>query len=147
MLAYHLRYRHEPTPHIFTRSCVVMESLPNVEVQQHWFGLKAMLLGSSLEVLLLSLLFCWVGTYHHILCNPFSHFFRHNWLKLPAAYTYSLLILLNLLIILLSTMILHVGFFGRLIALYRRNYDRVACLTTLGEELNEQKLDSWWNCR
>jgi hypothetical protein len=44
-------------------------------------------------------------------------------------------------------MILHVGFFGRLIALYRRNYDRVACLTTLGEELNEQKLDSWWNCR
>mmetsp|Transcript_13338 Transcript_13338/g.13831 ORF Transcript_13338/g.13831 Transcript_13338/m.13831 type:complete len:658 (+) Transcript_13338:26-1999(+) len=71
----------------------------------------------------------------------------HNWLKLPASYTYSLLILLNLLIILLSTMILHVGFFGRLIALYRRNYERVASLTTLGEELNEQKLDSWWNCR
>eukprot|EP00602_Paraphysomonas_sp_CaronLab_P003263 CAMPEP_0185019062 /NCGR_PEP_ID=MMETSP1103-20130426/1672_1 /TAXON_ID=36769 /ORGANISM="Paraphysomonas bandaiensis, Strain Caron Lab Isolate" /LENGTH=547 /DNA_ID=CAMNT_0027549141 /DNA_START=667 /DNA_END=2310 /DNA_ORIENTATION=- len=71
----------------------------------------------------------------------------HNWEKLPASYTYSLLILLNLLIILLSTLILHVGFFGRLITLYRRNYERVACLTDLVEDLNEQKMDSWWNCR
>ena len=75
------------------------------------------------------------------------YYYRHNWEKLPASYTYSLLILLNLLIILLSTLILHVGFFGRLITLYRRNYERVACLTDLVEDLNEQKMDSWWNCR
>jgi hypothetical protein len=72
---------------------------------------------------------------------------RHNWEKLPPSYSYSLLIFFNLLIILLSTLILHVGFFGRLITLYRRNYERVACLTSLGEDLGVAKMDSWWNCR
>jgi hypothetical protein len=44
----------------------------------------------------------------------------HNWEKLPPSNSGSLLILLNLLIILFSTMILHIGFFGRVIALYKR---------------------------
>lgn len=71
----------------------------------------------------------------------------HNWEKLPPSDSGSLLILLNLLIILFSTLILHIGFFGRVIALYKRNYKRVEFLTKLVEDLCEKKLDAWWNCR
>jgi len=71
----------------------------------------------------------------------------HNWEKLPASHSGSLLIVLNLLIILFSTLILHIGFFGRVIALYKRNYQRVEYLTKLVEDLNEKKMDAWWNCR
>ncbi len=39
------------------------------------------------------------------------------------------------------------GFFGRLLALYSRNYYRVARLTTFLARTREQDIDSWWNCR
>jgi len=53
----------------------------------------------------------------------------HNWYVLPPSNTATLLIILNLLTILMSTLILHLSFFGRLLALYKRNYHRVECLT------------------
>ena len=48
---------------------------------------------------------------------------------LPPSHTATLLIILNLLTILLTTLILHLSFFGRLLALYKRNFLRVQCLT------------------
>ena len=54
---------------------------------------------------------------------------RHNWYVLPPSHTATLLIILNLLTILLTTLILHLSFFGRLLALYKRNLLRVQCLT------------------
>ena len=53
----------------------------------------------------------------------------HNWYVLPPSNTATLLIILNLLTILMSTLILHLSFFGRLLALYKRNFYRVECLT------------------
>ena len=55
--------------------------------------------------------------------------------------------MLNLLTILLSTLILHLGFFGRLLALYKRNLLRVQFLTRLLKDISEHQLDAWWNCR
>lgn len=54
---------------------------------------------------------------------------RHNWYVLQPSHTATLLILLNLLTILMTTLILHLGFFGRIIALYKRNFLRVQYLT------------------
>jgi len=71
----------------------------------------------------------------------------HNWYLLPPSHTATLLIVLNLLTILMSTLILHLGFFGRLLALYSRNYNRVARLTWFLKRTREQDIDSWWNCR
>ena len=71
----------------------------------------------------------------------------HNWYLLPPSHTATLLIILNLLTILMSTLILHLGFFGRLLALYSRNYNRVARLTAFLSRTREQDIDSWWNCR
>jgi hypothetical protein len=72
---------------------------------------------------------------------------RHNWYVLPPSHTATLLIVLNLLTILLSTLILHLGFFGRLLALYKRNLLRVQGLTKCLEQINENEIDAWWNCR
>ena len=73
----------------------------------------------------------------------------HNWYVLPPSHTATLLIVLNLLTILTGTLILHLGFFGRLLALYQRNLYRVQALTTCLQNigLNDQQLDAWWNCR
>ena len=71
----------------------------------------------------------------------------HNWYVLPPSPTATLLIVLNLLTIGMSTLILHVSFFGRLLALYRRNFLRVQYLTTLLQRCKVADLDSWWNCR
>lgn len=72
---------------------------------------------------------------------------RHNWYVLPPSHTATLLIILNFLTILLSTLILHLGFFGRLLSLYKRNFLRVKYLTRLLNEIGEADLDAWWNCR
>jgi len=53
----------------------------------------------------------------------------HNWVALPSSHISTLLILLNVLVILLSTLVMHVGFFGRLISLYTRNFLRVQYLS------------------
>jgi hypothetical protein len=61
----------------------------------------------------------------------------HNWSKVPPSPASTLLIVLNILTILSSTLILHLGFFGRVITLYKRNYLRVVCLSEL---LNRLKM-------
>eukprot|EP01034_Spumella_vulgaris_P023339 gene23339-29551_t len=71
----------------------------------------------------------------------------HNWYVLPPSHTATLLIVLNLLTILMALLILHLGFFGRLLALYKRNYLRVEYLTTLLHRVSESDIDFWWNCR
>lgn len=77
----------------------------------------------------------------------------HNWYLLPPSNTATLSIILNLLTILTGTLILHLGFFGRIIALYQRNLLRVQCITNyLLEHSNtfgssSIQLDAWWNCR
>lgn len=71
----------------------------------------------------------------------------HNWYVLPPSHTATLLIILNLLTILMTTLILHLGFFGRLLALYKRNYKRVEELTGFLKEKEGFDIDSWWNCR
>ena len=71
----------------------------------------------------------------------------HNWSVLPPSNTATLLIILNLLTILMSTLILHLSFFGRLLALYKRNYLRVQALTQALAATTKEELDSWWNCR
>lgn len=57
------------------------------------------------------------------------------------------MIVLNLLTILSSTLILHISFFGRLLALYKRNYLRVLNLTEILQRTDLEDIDSWWNCR
>jgi hypothetical protein len=49
----------------------------------------------------------------------------------------------------MTTLILHLGFFGRIISLYQRNYLRVQLLTEhlKGINLLDHQLDAWWNCR
>lgn len=73
----------------------------------------------------------------------------HNWSMLSPSLTSTLLIVLNLLTILMTTLILHLGFFGRILALYMRNYRRVSYLTKLLSRIERQEveLDHWWNCR
>lgn len=73
----------------------------------------------------------------------------HNWSVLSPSPTSTLLIVLNLLTILMTTLILHLGFFGRILALYMRNYRRVSYLTQLLTRIERQEveLDHWWNCR
>ena len=55
----------------------------------------------------------------------------HNWSMVPPSSTSTLLITLNILTILSSTLMLHLGFFGRVITLYKRNYLRVQFLSEL----------------
>jgi hypothetical protein len=71
----------------------------------------------------------------------------HNWYVLHPSPTATLLILLNLMTILMSTLILHLSFFGRLLALYKRNFSRVEFLTKLLNKATKEDVDSWWNCR
>lgn len=71
----------------------------------------------------------------------------HNWDVLPRTHGSTLLILLNVLVILLSTLVLHVGFFGRLLSLYTRNFMRVQHLSHMVRELGDHQIDAWWNCR
>lgn len=71
----------------------------------------------------------------------------HNWYVLPPSPTATLLILLNLSTILMSTLMLHLGFFGRLIALYKRNFMRVEYLTKRLEDLGVGAVDQWWQAR
>ncbi len=47
----------------------------------------------------------------------------------------------------MSTLMLHLGFFGRLLALYKRNFLRVEYLTNTLERLGASHVDEWWNCR
>ena len=54
----------------------------------------------------------------------------HHWYVLPPSPTATLLIILNLFTILTSMLILHLGFFGRILAIYKRNYLRVQFFTT-----------------
>lgn len=71
----------------------------------------------------------------------------HNWYMLPPSNTATLLIVLNILTILMSTLMLHLGFFGRLLALYKRNFLRVEYLTHKLETMGADHVDEWWNCR
>lgn len=66
---------------------------------------------------------------HALFPLPLIYSGWHNWYVLPPSNTATLLIILNLLTILMSTLILHLSFFGRLLALYKRNFHRVECLT------------------
>lgn len=70
-----------------------------------------------------------------------------NFTAMPPSPTYHLIIALNLLTILSSTLILHLGFFGRLIALYNRNFHRVCWLTRQLKRLDDSQITAWWNCR
>jgi hypothetical protein len=48
----------------------------------------------------------------------------------------------------MTILILHLSFFGRIIALYQRNYYRVRYLSKLLVHLQEkEEIDAWWNCR
>lgn len=85
--------------------------------------------------------------YGIIAALSFTLFGWDNWSVLPPSNTASLLIALNLLTILTSALILHLGFFGRLLSLYQRNFLRVQCLTKYVSDCSEQQLDAWWNCR
>ena len=71
----------------------------------------------------------------------------HNWSVIPPSHTSTLLIILNILTILTSTLILHLGFFGRVSALYKRNEMRVVFLSELLLKIDESCIDAWWNCR
>lgn len=72
----------------------------------------------------------------------------HNWYVLPPSHLATLLIILNLLTIITTILILHLGFFGRLLALYRRNFQRVAFFTAVLERVGEGDIvGKWWNCR
>lgn len=42
---------------------------------------------------------------------------------------------------------MHLGFFGRLLSLYKRNFQRVEFITSRLHNLQPQNLDSWWNFR
>lgn len=88
----------------------------------------------------------WV-TFGIVVAITFTLLGWHNWSVLPPSPTATLLIILNLLTILTSTLILHLGFFGRLLSLYKRNFQRVEYLTTCLNSLQEQRIDAWWNCR
>jgi hypothetical protein len=46
-----------------------------------------------------------------------------------------------------SSVILHLGFFGRLLALYKRNLSRVRMLTEHLKEIDVSQADIWWNTR
>ena len=85
--------------------------------------------------------------YGIIAALSFTLFGWDNWSVLPPSSTASLLIALNLLTILTSALILHLGFFGRLLSLYQRNFLRVQCLTKYISDCSDQQLDAWWNCR
>lgn len=71
----------------------------------------------------------------------------HSWSMIPPSRTSTLLIILNFLSLLTSTLMLHLGFFGRVLTLYKRNLMRVAYLSELLKTLNEDSMDAWWNCR
>lgn len=90
--------------------------------------------------------FTWVS-FGVIAAITFTLLGWHNWYVLPPSHTATLLIILNLFTIIASMLILHLGFFGRILALYKRNLSRVEFLTQLLNQCTEQDLDSWWNCR
>lgn len=71
----------------------------------------------------------------------------HNWYILPPSNTATFLIILNLATILTSSIILHLGFFGRLLALYKRNLSRVRMLTEHLHSIEVAQVDIWWNTR
>jgi hypothetical protein len=81
---------------------------------------------------------------HHRYSYRLYETFRY---VLPPSNTATLLIILNILTILMSTLMLHLGFFGRLLALYKRNFLRVEHLTHKLEALGADHVDEWWNCR
>lgn len=60
-----------------------------------------------------------------------------KWSIIPRSHSSTLLIVLNVLSIVLSALILHLGFFGRLLALYTRNLHRVEFLSYLLEKNSE----------
>ena len=71
----------------------------------------------------------------------------HSWSMIPPSPTSTLLIVLNFFSLLTSTLMLHLGFFGRVLTLYKRNLMRVAYLSELLKTLHEDSMDAWWNCR
>jgi hypothetical protein len=54
----------------------------------------------------------------------------HNWGSLRPSPSATLLVFLNLCTLLTSTLVMHLGFFGRILALYNRNLQRVRALST-----------------
>jgi len=73
----------------------------------------------------------------------------HNWRAMPVQLETSLLIILNILTIQSSALLMHLAFFGRLIALYTRNLIRVQELSELLLIYKDDytTIDAWWNCR
>ena len=64
----------------------------------------------------------------------------HNWFLLPPSPSATLIIVLNLLTILTSMLVLHLSFFGRLLALYQRNFQRVKGLSSYLHSIEEGQL-------
>ena len=70
-----------------------------------------------------------------------------NWRTMPQSHTTWLLVLLNVFTITATTLLLHLAFFGRLIAIYTRNRQRVQMLSELLRMGGVSAVDAWWNCR
>jgi hypothetical protein len=70
-----------------------------------------------------------------------------NWRAMPVQPTTSLLVALHVLTITASTLLLHIAFFGRLLAIYTRNRQRVQMLSELLRSEGVSAVDAWWNCR
>ncbi len=70
-----------------------------------------------------------------------------NWRAMPVSPTTTFLVILNVLTIQSSTLLLHLAFFGRLIAIYTRNKSRVEMLSELLKTGGIGNVDAWWNCR
>lgn len=91
--------------------------------------------------------FTWI-VFGIIVALTFTLLGWHHWAVLPSTATVHLLLVLNLFTLLMTILILHLSFFGRVIALYQRNYHRVRYLSTLLTHLQEKEdIDAWWNCR
>lgn len=67
-----------------------------------------------------------------------------KWIDVPTTTSSIIIISVNVTIIFVSVFLLHVGFYGRLIALYKRNLSRVQYLSHC---LGGTDLRSWWHLR
>ena len=71
----------------------------------------------------------------------------HHWSVVQPSSTATILIVLNILTILTSMLVLHLGFFGRILTIYKRNKLRVVHLSHVLSTLDDSQIDAWWNCR
>lgn len=67
-----------------------------------------------------------------------------KWIEVPTTWSSVIIIGVNVTIIFISVFLLHVGFYGRLIALYKRNLSRVKYLSHC---LGGTDIRSWWHLR